>query len=184
MMPRDSQRSKVYAAESATHEWRTSLTAMPIEECDAFARKVLRDAIVQRPFPLAKSMSTSLIVVKSGRRGGWYTPSSFNWNTGYTTRPTISLGVAARSEWAIIHEIAHAITGLDYAWHGPEWVQCYLFLVKRFLGVETHDKLKANLIEHGVRIKPKAERASLSPERKAELTQRLAAARAAKKKRS
>ena len=179
-MQRDSQRSKVYAAESATHEWRTSQTAMSIEECDAFAHKVLRDSIVQRHFPLAKSMSTSLIVVKSRRRGGCYKPSSFNWNTGYTTRPTISLGVAARSEWVIIHEIAHAITSLDYAWHGPEWVQCYLFLVKRFLGVEAHDKLKANLIEHGVRIKPKAKRAPLSPERKAELAQRLAAARAVK----
>lgn len=179
-MQRDSQRSKVYAAESATHGWRTSKTAKTIEECSAYAHKVLADAVVRRHYPLAKSMSASLVVVGGRRRGGWYMPTHFDWSTGYTSRPTITLGVAARSEWVILHEIAHAIVGHDHAWHGPEWVQCYLFLVRRFLGVELHDRLKANLIERGVRVKPKAKRAPLSPERKAELSQRLAAARAAK----
>lgn len=177
---RDSQRSKVYAAETATHGWRTPKTAKTIEECSAYAHKVLADAVVRRHYPLAKSMSTSLVVVGGRRRGGSYMPTYFDWSTGYTSKPTISLGVAARSEWVILHEIAHAIVGHDHAWHGPEWVECYLFLVRRFLGVELHDLLKANLVERGVRVKPKAKRAPLSPERKAELSQRLAAARAAK----
>lgn len=53
----------------------------------------------------------------------------------------------------ILHELAHILAGVDKG-HGPEYCDCYLALIREFIGNHTADKLQATFLDHQVEIRP------------------------------
>lgn len=170
-MSRDSQRSKVYIAERAAGLQLPSSTkrdwAMSIEECQQYVNKMLNSAYFKRKY---WKHSTLEIRVLEGRNGGRATRQGFG-------QSVIFLGVWARQEFVIIHEVAHHVAGLS---HGHDWRFCEveLDLVRHFMGKEAHDKLKASFKEHKVKFRQPRPKRQLTPEQKAVLVERAAKARA------
>lgn len=167
---RDSQRSKLYAAERASGiQTLGKLGKMTIAECDAFARKVLRSAYIRRRYDRAERIADWL-QVEHGRGGG----------RAYAGMTTIRLGVWGRQPAVVLHEVAHLLTPSRAAAHGWEFAAAMLDLVRAGMGVEAHDKLKAAYVEHKVRFRRPVKRAPLTPERREALVAQLADARAVK----
>lgn len=166
MTQRDSQRSKVYLAETPLH-W--SSPQLSDQEAWAFFRKVQESAYVRRKY------NPPHIHLDYGRGGGkahrWYQD---RW--GDVHHRAVTLGVWARRKSVILHELAHHYAGLG---HGHDWRFCevYLDLVRHFLGQTEHDRLKESFKHNKVRFRKPATR-TMTPEQKADATERLAAARA------
>ncbi len=168
--PRDSQRAKVYKAERTV--WNDAdYRHDDIKAAIAYVERVRASELVKRYAP---ELSRRPVEVGDGRgaaraKGGFFGISLPHW---------------ARTEFIILHELAHvAISrrhGINVAGHGWEFCDVYLRLVRTMLGVEAHDRLRDAFKAHGVRYRPKAKRAPLSPERRAALAEQLARARAAK----
>lgn len=133
--PRDSQRSKVYAAENATFTYGQTIPN------DGLQKRV-NEILDRRPIRArwgARSVSAIL-----GRGGGW------------AGGGRISLGVSSRNDWMICHELAHILTPRQYAAHGPEYVGVYLFLVETVLGVEQARALREQFRAKRVKSNRKA----------------------------
>ncbi len=138
--PRDSQRSRVYAAEKAAFsEWAARLT---LEQCEAYVAKVWA-RVWDADFPTSNRGSQPP-TVKDGR--GTRRALSYGG--------TIGLPRWARKEWVILHELAHELTARKFAGHGPEYVACYLQLVEIFLGFEQREKLGAEFLKRRVKTRP------------------------------
>ena len=58
----------------------------------------------------------------------------------------------SRTEFVILHEMAHCANRLGGASHGPEFTRIHLELVKRWMGKEHADKLKANFKVKKVKV--------------------------------
>ena len=122
MAKRDTQKARIYKAEhtatdlySGNHFKQT----IPTAELQNWVNKVMaRKAIRSR-------WGRRHINVGLSRGGGKA------WSTGY-----ITLGVGARNEWYILHEIAHCLTWRHDEWapHGPEFAGVYLFLIRTVIG--------------------------------------------------
>ena len=124
------------------------------------------------------------------RRGGWLGPPGVRDGRGHrnaTGGPSlVTMPRWARSTHILLHELAHTICSRHYprnsiAAHGWQFAECYAYLVKLFMGADAHDSLRAAYRHNGVRSRPPRKRAPLSPERRAELTAQLAAARERRK---
>lgn len=168
---RDSQRSKVYAAEGeALGRLKTDYTS--VAECQAYLDKVTSSAWFKRHYGTGYS-----ITVQSG--AGYRRATSYGGKRG-----RIQLPRWARKRWVIIHEVAHNVTkakhGESIAAHGWQFAGIYLTLVTHYLGKEDGDRLKVAFKKHKVRFTPPRTRAPLSEEQKAIQVERLAAARAAR----
>jgi hypothetical protein len=165
---RDSQKSKVYAAERAAkiaeEPWtiRRNGNAMTIAECQALVDKMAASAFVQRHYDLAQYGAR----VIPGRNGGW------------ASGRTISLGVWARQPAIVMHEFAHVLVG-DRPWHGWKFCECFLTLVRHFMGADEAARLEAAFKAHGVKYRAPRKVTPLSPERRAAAIANLAAARKA-----
>lgn len=86
----------------------------------------------------------------------------------------------ARSEWVLMHELAHSInhrTNDNATGHGWQYCSIYLGLVSRFLSTAAADALKAQFKAHRVRYNAPRARAPMSDEQRAALVARLAAVR-------
>jgi putative metallohydrolase (TIGR04338 family) len=168
---RDSQRSKVYAAERASGltPARGTLGTMTIDECYDYTRRVLDSAYVRRRWPHATT-TARLIQVVPGRNGGH---AGRRWGT-----PFISLGRWARTEYIVLHEIAHHLAGLDRQ-HDWQFCDTLLNLVRHFLGRDAHDALRDQFKAHKVRYRAPVKR-PVSDERRAELAARMKALNAAR----
>ena len=157
---RDTQRSKVYAAEN---EWRGIIGDRAMADriaAWAYIEKVERDSWFKRTYGPWKFR------IKDGRgtriaRGGYGTLNLPRWS---------------RSPGVMLHEIAHNVTGPGCrgGGHGWEFCRAMLALVRHFLGKEAHERLRACFRSH--RVKYKQPRV-LTPERRAALAERLAACR-------
>lgn len=177
-MPRDTQRSKLYAAERATFndaDWRNQ--AMDLADCEALVRRIERSAswaklMAERPHPIYGGWGR--ITVEAGRGGGMAHGTNL-----------ITLGVYGRRPWVILHELAHLATTRVHgdhaaAAHGWQFASIYLRLVRRWLGKPERDALRAAFRAHGVRYTAPRAKRQLTDEQKAELTARLARAREAR----
>ena len=154
--------------------------AMTIEQCQALVDKVLASKYVQRKYS-PQFHSLPVYPTHAGGRasagGGWHyvrAHDDYEWRGRH-----IRLGVWARQPIVVLHEIAHHLAGLS---HGHDWRFCQVMLdlVRHFMGREAHDALKASFKEHRVRFTEPRKRGPVSPERRAQLVEQLAAARAAK----
>lgn len=169
--PRDSQRSKVYAAEQATFGWggdgRFGDKGLTIKECQAYINMVEASKWFQKHHGAGYR-----VTVYPGRNTG----VSYGESVGY-----ITLGKSARAHWVLLHELSHNINNSENGYdsvpgHGWQFAAIYLGLVRRFLGAEAHDALKAAFKARKVRFAEPKKR-TVSPEQAAAGAARLAAHR-------
>lgn len=146
---RDSQRSRLYKAQEFLYdesksEWAIKFNHLDLNSktsiyfCQRYVNLILSQKFITKRFGERK------IWVKSGRGGGKAYGSSF-----------ISLGLWARNESIVLHEIAHCLAPRNVK-HGPEFAGIYLFLVKNVFGNEAAAKLRQSYKAHGVRYTNKA----------------------------
>ncbi len=147
MRPRDNQRQRVYDSEH-TAAYRLGMTSsgrtIPNDQLQAWVDAVLD----RRPI---RSRWGAIHIEAVLKRGG----------SAYGGLGRITLPLFARNEWIVLHEIAHSLTErsardvsgcpYDVAWHGPEYVGVYLFLVKTVLGEEAYKTFLAVCRENKVR---------------------------------
>lgn len=179
-MRRDTQKSKVYTAERALHAINPAFKTWA--EVEAYVKKVVKSAYLQRKYEKRAYRIGNLHVFK-GRGGGFASDGKIVYHGwGEYERfygPQITLGVWARRESVILHEIAHHLVGFG---HGHDWAFCevYLDLVRHFMGKEAHALLKESYRKNKVRFTKPYKRAPLTPEQKAAACERLAKAREAR----
>jgi len=140
---RDSQRSRLYAAESVIYGKYKSKWAVKYSQYDlnsntpiVFCQRYV-DLILSQKF-ITKRYGQRRIAVKSGRGGAMAIGGSI-----------ISLGRWARDESVVLHEIAHCLT--PFSKHGPEFAGVYLFLVRNVLGNEAATELRQSYRTNRVR---------------------------------
>lgn len=169
---RDSQRSKVYAAEKAAvlASWNSRLETLP--EIQDYLQDMMNRAWFKRRWPWI----TKVPRLKDGRgtthaRGGAGGLNLPRW---------------ARSEVVVLHEMSHYLCDMTlhqpHAAHGWQFCEVYLTLVRFQCGKGAHDLLRDQFKQHKVRFKPPQTRKPLTEARKAELRAHLVKARAAKGK--
>lgn len=130
---RDNQRQRLYDAEHSCHPWRQTI---PTADLQAWVDDLMAMRAIQSRWGQIK------ITVQLTHGGG----RAQIWGR------VIRLGVAARNEWVILHEIAHQLVGTHHvADHGKEFAGIMLFLVKTRLGTAEWEKLRAAFKEHRVR---------------------------------
>jgi len=131
---RDTQRQRVYNAERETSMWDKDRIDN-IHDVREFVGKITRSAWYRRRFKTYSS-----ILVKDGRRcrramGGF---------------GVINLPCWTRTRLVILHELSHAVQPPS-AWHGREFCKIYLAFVKKWMGVEAYEELKASFKARGVK---------------------------------
>lgn len=157
---RDSQRSKVYAAER-TVWWNTPRVDRTLGDVQEFVDRVLTRKRVVKRFGQKKARITA------ARRGG----SSYV----FVGSNVIHLNPEhASNTQLVLHELAHVLA--PFSSHGHEFADAYLFLVREVMGVEIGDRLKAAFKQKRVRTKPKATR-TLTDEQRQALRDRMVALR-------
>lgn len=134
--PRDSQRSRVYAAENSVFQFGQTI---PDDLLQAFLNDILDKRAVRSRFGPRR------VSVERGRSGA----------RAYGSY-RITMGVQARNEWLMCHELAHCLTPGMFAAHGPEFCGVYLFLLEIVISKDAADRLKAAFAEGGVKWNNKA----------------------------
>lgn len=168
-MARDTQRKRVYTAEKVLGQFAKPLRE--VKDIERYCRKQLRRKAILRRYPSAER--------------------AFRIKDGRGTRKALVYGghaigipLWARNEAIVLHEVAHVInyrhSDTDVAGHGWEFCAVFLDLVRFIMGREAHDALKQSFKDHKVRFTKPRTRKPLTPEQRAVLAARLAAARAAK----
>lgn len=175
---RDNQRKKVYIAEREVFgkNASTAKIGMPLPtvgDVERYLSVVLSRKVVSRHY------DTQPVSVADGRGtrramayGGW----------------KINIPLWARTEWVVLHELAHILNNRDRrlgeqrAAHGWEFAEIYLFLVKTMLGKDVEDLLKASFRKHRVKFSKPRPKRQLTAEQIAVLRERMTLARAARSK--
>lgn len=169
MSVRDTQRSRVYEAESLVRrifdradrgtdrqlELFGSRLTLPVERRFAsvesvqdYADRVLALNWVRARWPRAVAPVT--VRARAGAAAAHYEPATATLAVPLHTRD----GAAwALRELVVLHELAHHLEpeGAEVAAHGPEFVERYLVLVDEIVGGEAAFVLRTTLSENGVR---------------------------------
>jgi putative metallohydrolase (TIGR04338 family) len=169
--PRDTQRSRLYKAETALINIAKPL--YEVRDVEKYVKRVLARQSILRRYP----RTNPNVRVKDGR--GTRRALAYGSHT-------ISLPLWARNEAVVLHELAHTIAVRHYyrekiAGHGWQFAAILLDLVRAMMGKEAHDLLRASFKEHKVRYVAPRQKRELTPEQREELRARLAAIRAEKK---
>jgi len=171
---RDTQRQRVYTAESAVEKATPSARLEAVRDVERFVKATLARKRVQDDFPRATRVYKYVPDVTDGRgrRRACAVGSC-----------EIRMPVWSRTELIVLHELAHIMINREHgdrdtiASHGWQFCAAYLRLVLHVMGRQHHDALKASFKAHRVRFtKPRAKR-ELTPEQRAALVARMAAAR-------
>lgn len=131
---RDSQRSKVYAAERASGLCKFEQT-IPDAELEDWVNAVLDRRVIR-----SRWGARTVEVKRTSGRGGAMAYGSWR----------INASPGARNEYVMLHEIAHVLTS-RFTGHGPEYCGVLLFLVRNVLGKEAHASLLAEMRKHRVK---------------------------------
>lgn len=180
-MSRDSQKSRLYDAERKSGlERKYGERTMSIADCQALVNKVLASPVVERRYPKrVASLRRDGIHVIASRNGGKASFGLWEDDDGrQRTGWTIGLGVWARQEFIVLHEVAHHLVGLRQH-HGWQFCACLLFLTRRYLGAEAHAALEAAYKAGRIRYRAPRQGRTLTPEQREAAIARLAAARPA-----
>ncbi|MFG1780923.1 TIGR04338 family metallohydrolase [Rhodococcus oryzae] len=165
---RDSQRSRVYEAESVVRtvfdradkgarelELFGSTITLPVERKFAsvdsvqdYADRVLALNWVRERWPGAAVPVT--VRARAGAAAAHYEAGAATIAVPLHTRGT----AWALRELVVLHELAHHLEpdGAALAPHGPEFVERYLVLVDEIIGGEAAFVLRTTMLENGVRI--------------------------------
>ena len=172
---RDSQRSKVYRAESnlCAQEY-NGLAGDTINDTIRFVEKVASNKKLLEKYP---SLADGIIVKMNRCRS-----TSF----AYGTRSITFSRIHFRNKTVILHEMAHIISKRHYGWdisgHGWQFAKTYLDLVRAILGVNAYTNLKESFRSNKVKYNAPRAKRELTEEQRAVLVARMAVARAARKK--
>lgn len=172
---RDGQRGKLYAAE--TEAFREPEPALTIEECEALLAKWGSSEGLRERYPRAGA-SCQVFAARKGTHDAYF--SAFHTKGHKFIGPSIVLPGWACNKRTLLHEWAHHLVRPDggRAPHGWEYVECYLYLLRVFLGRGVEERLKACCKTHRVRFKPKRK---LSDEQLAAARARMAALNAGRR---
>lgn len=176
---RDSQRKKLYTAERSVFGGNASTARVgvplpTVEDVEKYVDKVMSRKVVKRYF------RTDPVKVADGRGTRW----AFARGSS-----KINIPRWARTEWVVLHELAHILDTRDQrkvgdrrAAHGWQFAGTYLFLVRTMLGKDAAADLKASFRKHRVKFtKPRAKR-KFNDEQLRVLRERMSVARAAFRK--
>lgn len=176
---RDSQRSKVYAAERRIQ---TGRTYGSVADMQARVDRLTDSAWFARRWP--RLHRTGILVLDGrGRRRACATEAYHPSRGDYV--PAIKMPLWSRQPAVLMHEIAHHCADETYgirdvAAHGWQFAETMLVLTRHVMGDEVHATLKASYKEHKVRFKKPRKRTPLTPEQRVAAAERLAKAREAK----
>jgi putative metallohydrolase (TIGR04338 family) len=157
---RDSNRSKVYAAERTLVFKLSPTTPNPARYVygilDSNWFKKYKPPVVKPKNPVDYDKYSNPCNVKSYqvriKRKGSYRSAA---NPSYMELAHRSTG--NYSIMLILHELAHSVQR-EGPWHGRQFCHIYLDLVKRYLGKEWYDSLKGSFRAHGVKLSRFAKR--------------------------
>lgn len=141
--PRDSQRSRLYASEWEVFGW-SKEKFRDMGELEEYLWNVLEHRHVQRKYQMARDIVSGTQRLKISNGAGHRRAMTIRQED----KIIVSFPRKMRSEWVVVHEIAHVLTPADVAGHGREFCRTYLELVGLFFGVETRNKLKAAMKKH------------------------------------
>lgn len=173
-MKRDTQRKKVYQAEGAAFakDSEANVELSTVADIEKFVNHVFSMKRVQKAFPRAF--------------GNWDTPSV---GDGRARRRAggnvygIHMPKWSRCKWIVLHELAHTISlrvDSRIAFHGWEYCETYLLLVRYVLGLESYNRLKDSFKSHRIKFRAPRKRREITTEQRVALIERMAIARAAK----
>lgn len=176
---RDSQKSKVYDAERRSGLQRQhGVNTLTIAQCQAMIDRALASKYLADRYPKAferlRREGITVVATHGGGRAGYDVTEAEDGRRYFG--PVIRLGVWARQEIVVWHELAHHIAGLG-AGHGWRFTEVQLVLVRRFMGVDAHDALKAAFVVGRVRFRAPRKPRTLTPEQRAVAIANLTAAR-------
>jgi putative metallohydrolase (TIGR04338 family) len=166
---KDMQRQRVYDAEEAA--FGASSTELTVEEMQRLIDKWVASKTLQRRYPRA-NLPLKVTDGRSRRRGGyhrvWYGPDE------------IRMPRRTRTKWYLLHELAHALSwSQDQPAHGWQFAECYLYLVRVYLGKGAEEKLRQQFKAHKVRSRAPRKRIMTDQQREA-ARQRMLAMHAAR----
>lgn len=162
MKARDSQRSKLYAAETKAFEG-APVDLPEVENIERYVAHVCALGRVKESFP---ELGWRPITVGDGRRR-----RSAGGNGRGIYMPRWS-----RKRWIVLHELSHTIMDRRYrnaVGHGWQYAEIYLLLVRHVMGINAHDCLKTQFKAHRVRYKAPRQRKPISAEQRAILVERM-----------
>lgn len=137
--PRDSQRSRVYAAERA---WAAE---MGYPNRGDFADRAEVQAYVDRV------TRSRWWLDRGGRRQITVSPGKKRGAFSYNGRAEISVPRAMMRRWVVLHELAHQLSPRHEASHGRTFARRYLAVVQHYLGTDAAKALRRHFREHKVR---------------------------------
>lgn len=128
---RDNQRSKVYQSEREVFTWGQTIPSDRLNDWTW-------DNIYRRAWYY--------------KRWGNYQPKiELGTSRGASYGGLIKLGVGARNEWVICHELAHE---LSHDGHGPDFARHMLFLIEKVFDKDTAHKLGLAYMNNRVKVAP------------------------------
>lgn len=141
--PRDSQRARLYRAETPLPGRRFQT----LDECAAYRDHVVGSLWWTLQFPEYDLASAPRLRPGNGARSAFFRLED-------NGEPTITLPRRYRTAGVILHELAHWVLHRrhDLALHGPEFARVLLELTQHFGGDERAAKLRASYAEHRVKV--------------------------------
>jgi len=171
---RDSQRSRLYAAEWECFGW-PEMEFKSMDELTTYLWKVLSNHHVQNKYQVARKLVDGATPLKISN-GSWSRRAWARHEDGFMW---VSFPRRSRAKHVVLHEISHLLAPDDCPAHGREFCQVYLHLVKLFFGKDTQNKFKAAMKKHKCKYsKPHTRwKTPLSQEEKDVMLARLIAGR-------
>lgn len=189
----DSQRKKVYRAEDVVFKFfanggkqvggtgvvnKHTQEFETIGDCKDWLMPIIDRKTFQRWYPRSAPYLWTNLVIRPGHGARRAFASG---------RGTITLPRWARNRAVMLHELSHLVVSLEYrrsecAFHGWQFCQVYLNLVRSVMGQDIHDALKAQFKKDRVKFTPPRAKRKMTEEQKQVLRDRLVVARAAKQK--
>lgn len=157
----DKQQNRLYKSENGLG-LKNAGDFVTVAECQKYVNKVLNSKAVLEMFSSKELHQGALVVTVKDGRGYRRAVATTDGRGGLV----IQLPRWARSKYVILHELAHHLEKsysvnnwresvrigqtdpVTYQSHGARFTATLLFLVKRELGKETHDRLATRLWEN------------------------------------
>lgn len=131
---RDNQRLRVYRSEQDCFGTGTPTS---LQSCQEYVDSITRTAWWRNRCRQTK------VRVTHGARGGRA------WASGTTIRTSPE----SRTEWVMLHELAHIMSPYHAAPHGPEFCANYVGLTRQFFGKEKADMLRHSLRKNRCKVR-------------------------------
>lgn len=142
LRPRDSQKSRLYAAENEAFpdHAHTDPTLREVAQLQAWV-----DALLKKAWFIRRWGHRWINVTHNGGKRG----------SRAVGKHTIRMSTYHRNRYVTLHEVAHCLTYSHHASHGPEYARTLLELVRYTFGPEDAKRLREKFREHRVRVAPR-----------------------------